>query len=208
QGRVSYSRVAWTAAAGDFNGDGRLDLATTNTTFDAVAVSLGLGDGTFQPPVLIASNANPRGIATGDFNGDGWLDLATSSSRTNDVMILLGRGDGTFHARLTFQLDPAASRITGARRADFNRDGRLDRVVVNQNSGAVSVLLGRGDGTFDDQVSYAVGRSQDLLTGDFNGDGSPDLVAGDFVDSEIGVLLGRGDGTFHEPARFAVAHAT
>src|SRR5262249_56974188 len=117
QGRVSYSRVAWTAAAGDFNGDGRLDLATTNTTFDAVAVSLGLGDGTFQPPVLFASNANPRGIATGDFNGDGRLDLATSSSRTNDVMILLGLGDGTFQPGQTFKIHTRFIRQNDARPA-------------------------------------------------------------------------------------------
>jgi hypothetical protein len=205
QGPVADFPTAWTSAAGDFNGDGRLDLATTTTNFDGVEVSLGLGDGTFQPPVLFATNANPRGIAMGDFNGDGRLDLATTSSRTDDVMILLGRGDGTFQPGPTFNLDPAQSRMSDIRTGDFNRDGRLDLAVVNQNSGTISVLLGRGDGTLDDQSSYAVGRANDLVTGDFNGDGFLDLVTGDFENSELVVLLGRGDGTFHEPARFAMA---
>src|SRR5262249_50404142 len=144
-GRVADGPTPWTSVAGDFNGDGRLDLATTNTNYDAVAVSLGLGDGTFQSPVLFASNANPRGIATGDFNGDGRLDLATPSTRPDDVMIPLGQGDGTFQPGLTFKIDPAQSRQSDVRTADFNRDGRLDLAVVNLNSGTISVLLGRGD---------------------------------------------------------------
>jgi hypothetical protein len=206
QGRVEEGPSPWSSVAGDFNGDGRLDLATTNTNLDAVAVSLGLGDGTFQPPVLFATNANPRGITMGDFNGDGRLDLATTSSRTDDVMILLGLGDGTFQTGLTFKVDRGGvNRQFDVRTGDFNSDGRLDLAVANSEGGTISVLLGRGDGTFDDQVLYEVGRSQELVVGDFNGDGRLDLVAGGFVDPEIAVLLGRGDGTFQEPARFAVA---
>src|SRR5262249_60448393 len=122
-GRAEDGPSPWSSAAGDFNGDGRLDLATTNANLDAVAVSLGLGDGTFQPPVLFATNANPRGIAMGDFNGDGRLDLATTSSRTDDVMILLGRGDGTFQPTRTFQVDRSDGRQNDVRTADFNSDG-------------------------------------------------------------------------------------
>ncbi len=207
QGRVADTAITWTSAAGDFNGDGRLDLATTTSNFDGVAVCLGLGDGTFQPPVLFASNTFPRGIIASDFNGDGRTDLATTSNITNDVMIHLGRGDGTFQPGPRLALDRSFNRFLDVLTADFNADGRRDLAVVNEDSGTISVLLGRGDGTFHDAVSYAVGKALDLDTGDFNSDGHLDLVAAAFRASEIVVLLGRGDGTFHEPARFSASGA-
>src|SRR5262249_39355719 len=114
---------------------------------------------------------------------------------------------GTFQPGRTFQLDRSDGRRADVRPADFNGDGRLDLAVVNADDGTLSVLLGRGDGTFDDQVRYPVGRARELVVGDFNGDGHFDVVVAAFVDSEIVVLLGRGDGTFHEPARFAVARS-
>src|SRR5205823_2411737 len=141
--------------ASDFNGDGRLDLAVVNVI--DLAVFLGRGDGTFTDPVRYPAGQVPREVVASDFNGDGRLDLATTSTRTNDVMILLGRGDGTFQPGLTFQLDRSDGRQSDVRTGDFNRDGRLDLAVVNQEGGTISVLLGRGDGTFADQVPCPVG---------------------------------------------------
>src|SRR5437016_1076340 len=61
-------------AVGDFNGDGKPDLAVANYHSDNVAVLLGKGDGTFQPAANYNAGANPQSVAVGDFNGDGKLD--------------------------------------------------------------------------------------------------------------------------------------
>src|SRR5262249_52589849 len=81
---------------GDFNGDGKADLAVVNQGSNTVSVLLGTGDGTFQPKTDYATGATPRGVAVGDFNGDGKLDVAVADSGANSVSVLLGNGDGTF----------------------------------------------------------------------------------------------------------------
>ena len=68
--------------AGDFNGDGRLDLAVANDNYNgSVSVLLGNGDGTFQPQVTYAVGYAPQAIVAGDFTGNGILDLAVARSR-------------------------------------------------------------------------------------------------------------------------------
>jgi hypothetical protein len=85
--------------------------------------------------------------------------------------------------------------------ADLNHNGILDLVIANKGSRDVSVLLGREDGTFADEMRFPTGgKGPDaLLTGDFNGDGHLDLATVAFENSEVLVLLGKGDGTFHSP---------
>ena len=159
--------------AGDFNGDGRLDLATANSLDGTVSVLLGNGDGTFQPQVTYAEGSDA--IVAGDFNGDGRLDLAVANYKDNDVSVLLGNGDGTFQPQVTYAVgsDPFAI-VAG----DFNGDGRLDLAVADPyDPGGVSVLLGNGDGTFQPAVQYAVGSNPfSIVAVDFNGDGHLDLA--------------------------------
>jgi hypothetical protein len=78
----------------DFNADGRLDLATANSSNSNVSVILGNADGTFQAAQTSTTGDFPLSLAVGDFNADGKLDLATANS--NDVSVLLGNGNGTF----------------------------------------------------------------------------------------------------------------
>ena len=68
-----------TVAVGDFNGDGKLDLAVANEGSNNVSVLLGKGDGTFQTAVNYAVGSTPASVAGGDFNGDGKLDLAVAN---------------------------------------------------------------------------------------------------------------------------------
>src|SRR6266568_5003454 len=83
-------------AEGDFNGDGKLDLAVTNYGDNSVSVLLGNGDGTFQAARTFPVGIHPGLVAVGDFNGDGKPDLAVSSVGDNTVSVFLGNGDGTF----------------------------------------------------------------------------------------------------------------
>jgi hypothetical protein len=170
---------------------------------------LGNGDGTFQPPVSYAVGFNPGTIVAGDFTGNGILDLAVSSETSSGrgtVAVLLGNGDGTFQPPVSYAVGFNPGTIVAG---DFTGNGILDLAVSNNNfgaSGSVSFLLGNGDGTFQPQVTYAVGSSPgEIVAGDFAGDGHLDLAVtgenGDFVS----VLLGKGDGTFFSPGTVALA---
>jgi hypothetical protein len=88
------ARMGW--LTGDFNGDGKLDLAVSDASANMVSILLGNGDGTFQAHYDYRAAAMPYGLATGDFNGDGHLDLAVVNDASNTVSVLLGNGDGTF----------------------------------------------------------------------------------------------------------------
>jgi hypothetical protein len=196
---------AWEAVTGDFNGDGRLDLATAdfNAYSDAgsVSVFLGNGDGTFQPPAVYAVGNLPLALAAGDFTGDGRTDLAVANALDNDVSVLLGNGDGTFQAAQTYAAGSVPDAIVAG---DFTGDGRTDLAVANRESGDVSVLLSNADGTFQNQVTYDVGREPySIIAGDFADNGRIGLATANFGSNDVSVLLGNGDGTFQNQVCYA-----
>jgi hypothetical protein len=216
-GGYGVSLSTWVAA--DFNGDGKLDLASfSNLNTANVVIQLGNGDGTFQPPLTYSTDPFSSGplsgqIAVGDFNGDGKLDLAVSNNclgycpTNSTISILLGNGDGTFQAPITTPANNPWNMAVG----DFNGDGKLDLVVTSYDAGGtipllgpdvpISVYLGNGDGTFQAGATYDVSAFS-IVAGDFNGDGKLDLVylTGQAGGSEQLVFLeGDGDGTFQTP---------
>jgi hypothetical protein len=148
--------------AGDFNGDGILDLAVTNPQLNTVSILLGNGDGTFMAPVDSVTGASPGAVVTGDFNGDGKLDLAVLDGSGTSVSILLGNGDGTFKPKVEYPAGFSASFLT---LGDFNGDGILDIALSDTQctsspcpaNGSVNILLGNVDGTFQSQLSFAAG---------------------------------------------------
>jgi len=174
---------------GDFNRDGKLDLAVVDYAANAVSVLLGNGDGTFQAHVEYATGRWPETVAVGDFNGDGKLDLVVANSGDNDVSVLLGNGDGTFQPTVNYSVGAGSVAV-----GDFNRDGKLDLAVTDSNG--INVLLGNGDGTFQPAVKTAVAGAGAMAVGDFNRDGNLDLVVADYASNDIKVLLGNGDGKF------------
>src|SRR6266699_270096 len=197
-------------AVGDFNGDGKLDLAVSNYGDNSLSVLLGNGDGTFQAPHTTPVGTNPAQVAVGDFNGDGKLDVAVSSVGSNTVSVLLGNGDGTFLPPL---ITPVGANPWYFAVGDFNGDGKLDLAVADYGcpldcnsspSNTVTVLLGLGNGTFQPAPSLTVGNGPaGVAVGDFNGDGRQDLAVANVNDNTLSVLLGNGDGTFQAPHTFA-----
>ena len=201
---------ALSAAAGDFNGDGKPDLAVANTAAGSVSILAGNGDGTFtaRPNVTAAS---PGPLVTADFDGDGRTDVAFASNNTvahsASVGILLGNGDGTFRTGSSLSVNAQATNLAVA---DFNGDGIADIAVssVLGGTGSIGVLLGNGDGTFHSTTTVTFGdgiATGQLAVGDFNGDGIADLVVtvASGAGGSLDVLLGNGDGTFQAPVSYA-----
>jgi hypothetical protein len=208
QPQVKYpvGSAPWSIVAGDFNGDGRLDLAVANQFDNTVSVLLGNGNGTFRPQMTYAVGAQPFGIAAGNFTDDGHLDLAVANgnvfgSGAGTVSVLLGSGDGTFQPQVTYAVGQLPYGIVAG---DFTGDGHVDLAVANAGDETVSVLLGNGDGTFHPQVAYTVGvYPTAIVTSDLTGDGHPDLAVTNLEGNTVSVLLGNGDGTFADPSQFA-----
>ncbi|NJM24109.1 MAG: DUF4347 domain-containing protein [Richelia sp. SM1_7_0] len=185
-------------SVGDFNGDGKLDLATANYGSNNVSILLGNGNGTFNASTTVAVGFNPYSVSVGDFNSDGKLDLATANYVSNNVSILLGNGNGTFSTTVT-NIGAGALNPISVSVGDFNGDSKQDLATANDFSDNVSILLGNGNGTFSMAVtSLGVGASTpvSLSVGDFNGDGKQDLVTANDFSNNISILLGNGNGTF------------
>lgn len=226
---ISGGIAASSVAIGDVNGDGHPDLVIANECLTGsncnsgvVSVLLGNGDGTFQPAVSYNAGYVPVAVAMGDVNGDGHLDLIVanqyqcSNCNNGGVSVLLGNGDGTFQSPVMYSSGGVAA--TGLAVADLNGDGHLDVIVTNQyqchncGTGQVSALLGKGDGTLKNPVSYSSGgyAALSVAIGDVNGDKKPDLVVTSLCakvsscsNGIVEILLGNGDGTFVANATYS-----
>jgi len=191
----------------DVSGDGKPDVVVANGYHgfsDSVGVLLGNGDGTLQAVTTYYPGGwNPTSVAVSDVNSDGKQDIVVAnggSGGIDTVGILLGNGDGTFQPVVT--QDVGVAHPTFVLVADVNGDGHQDLLVadysINGNQdGAVSVLLGYGDGTFQPVTTYNSGGkgALSIAVGDLNSDGKLDLQVVNSLSNNVGVLLNDGPGT-------------
>ena len=181
-------------AVGDFNLDGKPDVATANSNGNTVSVLLNNGNGTFATKVDYATGSVPYSVAVGDFNRDGRPDLAVTNFTSNTVSVFINNGDGTFATKVDHGTGPGPVSVAVG---DFNLDGKPDLAVANSNGNTMSVLLNNGAGVFAPKVDYITGSAPfSVAVGDFNLDGKLDLAVANNGSDTVSVFLNAGSGTF------------
>jgi len=183
----------------DMNGDGINDIVSTGTPGGGsgtygIVVTLGNGDGTFQPGTLYPVTGNYQSvnfIVSGDFNGDGIPDIASEGS--SGIWLFTGAGKGLLNPGVLIPVSIPG--LSGLAAADVNGDGKLD-LVADTGTG-FGVFLGNGDGTFQPEIDTAVPFDLNgFAVGDLNGDGLPDVITVSSQEAFGLVYVGNGNGTF------------
>jgi len=178
---------------GDFNGDGKLDVATGDYRGHTMTVLLGSGDGYFQAAGSYASGPNAFFTAVADLDGDSRLDVVVANTNEggyangDSISVFRGNGDGTFRPALIL---PADSHPYGIDVADLNQDGWLDLLASGSHAGRLSVWRGNGDGSFQPPTYIPVAPGDyDVFVADVDGNGTRDVLTTIVWDNTVGVLL-------------------
>jgi hypothetical protein len=185
---------AYSVATADLTGNKVPDLIVADLYVDQVLVYLGLGDGTFQPPIALAVGSDPVFVTTADLVDNGIEDIITANLGSNNVSILMGNGDGTFQPVIEVPAGPGPSSVAVG---DFDGDGHTDLAVTDSYGNDVQILPGNGDGTFIQGPTVTTSAAPwSVVAADFDGDGHTDLAVVSIGTSDLTILRGAGDGTF------------
>jgi len=200
-------------AIGDLDGDGKSDIAVSNSHSNNVGVLRNISSGgssdAFASRVDYDTHSGPWAVAIGDLDGDGLPDLAGARIYSDTVSVVRnvssGGGNIAFGARADFATGSGPGSVAIG---DLNGDGRPDLVVANRTSNTVSVLRNLGNGEFANKVEFATGiRPLSIAIGDLGGDGLPDLAVVNWESNTVSVLRNTSSGassiTFAAKADFA-----
>ena len=188
-------------SAGDFNRDGKLDLAVAEYNSNRVEILLGNGTGSFTPAGAFAVNAGPDSLAIADLNQDGSIDLIVGNGGAGNLSVLMGNGDGTFKPAMTVGVGAPPSTSLALATTDFDGDGNVDVAVADGSLDTVVVLRGLGDGSFAAPQVFPAGglAPTSIAAGDINGDGVIDLATTNLFSDTVSILFGRPGGGFQTP---------
>ncbi|MBI4280834.1 VCBS repeat-containing protein [Candidatus Uhrbacteria bacterium] len=175
-------------AAGDFNADGKIDLAVANSAGNNLSLLLGSGGGHFkQPSINIEIPHSPLGIVADDFNHDKNLDLAASNTSAGQIMVLLGDGKGGFSATKMYSTTGGLEYLATA---DINRDGHQDLVSANFRNQSASILPGDGTGGFLPSIDFDTGgNSLGVTLADLDRNGWLDIITTNETSGNVSILL-------------------
>ncbi|CAF4102978.1 unnamed protein product, partial [Adineta steineri] len=181
------------------NQDNQADLAVVTYYGNTIDILLGNNDGNFRPKITFYNDtcAIPFAIAVGDFNRDSQMDIAVTDMN-GYVCILLGTGDGHFNVLITIAINQF-SYANAIAVGDFNNGNRLDLVITNSNKDNIGIMIGIGDGGFQQQIIFSTGyfsHPMSVIVDDFNNDGQLDLAVSNNYAHNVGVLLGIENRTF------------
>ncbi len=191
---------------------GSLGTATANNASANNSSFLGVPTSANFPETSFAVGNNPVALASSDFNNDNLPDLAVANQNDNTISVLLNQDNGNFVAATNspFTLASTETGPSAIATATFGNTFTTssgvtslapDLVIANSTSNNVTILLGNGDGTFQEATGspYAVGRNpSSVLVADFNGDGNPDFAVANKGDNTISIFKGDGQGGFTE----------
>ncbi|CAF3496833.1 unnamed protein product [Rotaria socialis] len=205
---TEYNSQARCLAVGDFNNDGTLDIAVSNSGVDTVGVFLGDGNRKFSSEIKSStgSNSYPTSLAIGDFNQDNRLDIAITAIGYSSIIILFGSGDGNFMVQAIYFVSDDTCVMTIAV-DDFNKDGHLDIALLQPVSNRLSIYIGSKNGTFN--LTYICSTEDGstpyyFVVGDFDNDSELDLAFANWGTGTISVFFGSGNGSFLRQSSYPI----
>jgi N-acetylneuraminic acid mutarotase len=201
--QITLPSKPWSVAAGDFNQDGKADLAVANYENNSVTAYRGNGDGTFTISQVIGVGVNPTSVAFGIVNGyDNYLDIVAANNGSGSFSFLLGNGAGSFSYSGSYSSGAGSTAVVTGHFRPYT--GPPDMAVVNPSTGYLNIYYGLGQGAFTSGPSYYVGIGAIGVTkGDFNYDNIEDLAVVNYDTGQLTLLRGDGTGKFNIGTTFA-----
>ncbi len=192
---IPVGGVPYNVSLADLDGDGRLDIAASDYPGERLIVLRSGWNEVGFSEISLPTGAKPIALVLADLDDDGDVDLVSSDHGGGGSSVYLSHGNGEFSERIAVETGKLPYAIA---LAPLDADAIPELIVAHSTDpGRITVLQGRGDGTFVHRQAIAVAGSPIYVdTADFNGDGARDIVITRLKAQYAGVFLNEGDGFF------------